>query len=175
MKSLGLLLVCFGLISGFFAFRMETTVQTGYPGMERVNNFGLMDERRNGLIVSGLATLSGILLFGFGSLRRPTDDKSDSDQRDCPHCAERIKGAAKVCRYCNREVEPIQKADLVGPSGKAMVGVKAAQVTCWTCNHFQQSEASKRLFGDRTKGSCSHHGRATLAYETCSAHSPKQA
>lgn len=29
-----------------------------------------------------------------------------SDERDCPHCAERIKKAAKVCRFCNRDVAP---------------------------------------------------------------------
>jgi hypothetical protein len=26
------------------------------------------------------------------------------DYKACPHCAEKIKGAAKVCRYCGREV-----------------------------------------------------------------------
>jgi len=25
-------------------------------------------------------------------------------ERDCPHCAERILVAAKVCKHCNREV-----------------------------------------------------------------------
>lgn len=28
------------------------------------------------------------------------------DARPCPYCAETIKRAAKVCRYCNRDVEP---------------------------------------------------------------------
>ena len=27
-----------------------------------------------------------------------------SQRRDCPHCAERILVAAKVCKHCNREV-----------------------------------------------------------------------
>jgi len=27
--------------------------------------------------------------------------------RQCPHCAEDIKAAAKVCRHCNRDVEPL--------------------------------------------------------------------
>jgi hypothetical protein len=26
------------------------------------------------------------------------------DYKACPHCAEKIKGAAKICRYCGREV-----------------------------------------------------------------------
>jgi membrane protein YdbS with pleckstrin-like domain len=29
------------------------------------------------------------------------------DERDCPHCAERILTRARVCKHCNREVEPI--------------------------------------------------------------------
>ena len=28
------------------------------------------------------------------------------DTRACPHCAETIKKAARVCRYCGREVSP---------------------------------------------------------------------
>ncbi len=27
--------------------------------------------------------------------------------KTCPHCAERIKKAAKICRYCHREVTGI--------------------------------------------------------------------
>ena len=26
------------------------------------------------------------------------------DQKACPHCAEKIKGAARVCRFCGRVV-----------------------------------------------------------------------
>jgi uncharacterized membrane protein YdbT with pleckstrin-like domain len=29
------------------------------------------------------------------------------DERDCPYCAERILTRAKVCKHCNREVEPL--------------------------------------------------------------------
>ena len=30
----------------------------------------------------------------------------DSSERVCPHCAETIKAAARVCRYCKLKVEP---------------------------------------------------------------------
>jgi len=33
-----------------------------------------------------------------------------SDTRECPHCAETIKAAAKLCRYCHSAVEPVSKA-----------------------------------------------------------------
>lgn len=29
---------------------------------------------------------------------------AESDERTCPHCAETIKRAAKVCRFCGRDV-----------------------------------------------------------------------
>jgi membrane protein YdbS with pleckstrin-like domain len=29
------------------------------------------------------------------------------EERDCPHCAERILTRARVCKHCNREVEPV--------------------------------------------------------------------
>lgn len=32
---------------------------------------------------------------------------SDGPTRDCPYCAETIKAAARVCRFCGRSVEPI--------------------------------------------------------------------
>ena len=29
------------------------------------------------------------------------------EERDCPHCAERILARAKVCKHCGRDVEPL--------------------------------------------------------------------
>ncbi|MBI4684176.1 MAG: hypothetical protein HY755_03140 [Nitrospirae bacterium] len=29
------------------------------------------------------------------------------DERECPYCAERILRKARVCKHCNREVQPI--------------------------------------------------------------------
>jgi hypothetical protein len=40
------------------------------------------------------------------------------DTRPCPWCAERIKSAAIVCRYCGREVEPIGPAVPYIPSAE---------------------------------------------------------
>jgi hypothetical protein len=40
-------------------------------------------------------------------------EHSHSDTRECPHCAEIIKAAAKLCRYCHSAVEPVAKAPVV--------------------------------------------------------------
>jgi membrane protein YdbS with pleckstrin-like domain len=43
--------------------------------------------------------------------RLPYDGETSSgaprEERECPHCAERILVRAKVCKHCGREVEPI--------------------------------------------------------------------
>lgn len=36
-----------------------------------------------------------------------------SDERDCPFCAERIKRAAIICRFCGRDVAPADDATLL--------------------------------------------------------------
>lgn len=62
------------------------------------------------------------------------------DTRDCPHCAETIKAAAKVCKHCGRDVEPIlpraaatedDLASLYGPA------------KCPTCGAYQNLGAAK--------------------------------
>lgn len=63
MKKAGIGLIVTGVISGIFALIFfETTVSTG---MGRVHNIGLMDERRNYLMVAGLAVVIGVILLVF--------------------------------------------------------------------------------------------------------------
>ena len=38
------------------------------------------------------------------TVRRSFDDEIDDQRRACPSCAEQIKMAAKVCRFCGRDV-----------------------------------------------------------------------
>lgn len=45
---------------------------------------------------------------------RHNDAAIRTQERDCPHCAEVIKAAAKVCKHCGRDVEP-QPAPIAEP------------------------------------------------------------
>lgn len=99
MKQMGLLLVVLGLIGGAAAFSMDVSVEAGGERFgsgafaitipkTRVNNLGLMEDRRNYMAASGLAVLAGVILFGFGSLQQtasvasvkePVPEKSEMD------------------------------------------------------------------------------------------------
>jgi hypothetical protein len=65
---LSVLLVFGGIAALVYYMRMDTSV--GNYGAGRVNNLGLMQDRQNGIIVSGLALLIGVLLALFGGKRK---------------------------------------------------------------------------------------------------------
>ena len=81
MKGIGILLIVIGAIWGVVAFSMDTTVDTGgetlgsggysikVPKM-KVHNLGLMEERRNHLMLSGFIILVGGAAFRFWNPRR---------------------------------------------------------------------------------------------------------
>jgi hypothetical protein len=86
VKKVGILLIIVGTLWATIAFNMSTSVNAGgetfgsgeysikVPQM-KVNNLGLMEDRRNHLMFSGLTILIGVVLFGFGSM---------SDNRNIP-------------------------------------------------------------------------------------------
>ena len=78
LKVFGVLLLVIACISGLRFLSMDTSVAVehqvnGWTQVERVNNLGLMDDRRNWLIISGFTALIGALFFGLGFLveKRP--------------------------------------------------------------------------------------------------------
>jgi len=120
MKIFGICLIIAGLAWGIIAFNMETTVttegQTFGEGLysirvpsQTVHNLDLADRRRNHLIGAGIAIISGILLFGFGTLQpKSTTVKINkaipkSSNLKCPYCNTEVKNrSAKVCHYCDK-------------------------------------------------------------------------
>jgi hypothetical protein len=61
----------------------------------------------------------GLLVAFFPKLDVPPSASGDatvSETRSCPYCAETIKRAAKVCRFCNRELPEIKDTEFVSAS-----------------------------------------------------------
>jgi hypothetical protein len=64
MKKIGTALLVFGIISLIAVLSMDTSVPT--DSFSRVNNLGLMQEKQNFMMLSGLIVLVGAMLMGFG-------------------------------------------------------------------------------------------------------------
>ena len=63
------------------------------------------------------------------ALGRTTRLVPTSAERSCPWCAESIKAAAVICRFCSREVQPLTAAERVMPGlATAPAAVSAAMV-----------------------------------------------
>lgn len=130
MKKLGIFLIATGLVWGIVAFNMSTTVETGGQLIGSgeysyrvpkglVHNIGLIDQRRNHIIISAVLIVSGIILFGFGAViasRKPIAAATElhvevegligKDQKKCPSCAESIKLEALKCKHCGEIFDP---------------------------------------------------------------------
>ncbi len=76
VAALGALALVIGIIGMFLALGSEITVdashnERGLSVEKRVYNDGLMHKREVGVLVSGTAIVSGILMLGFASLHGP--------------------------------------------------------------------------------------------------------
>lgn len=105
MKQLGVILVVLGLIGGGIAYSMPTTVPSRFG---EVVNINLIESRRNHLMMAGLTTLVGVILYGFGSV----SVRSHATLRPCPVCAEEIQPSAVTCRFCGADVPKVDPAEL---------------------------------------------------------------
>ena len=81
MRTLGQFLITIGIILGVGAFTMKTTVPTesafvgeAYIPSREVHNIGLMDDKRNLLILAGLLVIVGVQLI--------LGDKSPTKRRE---------------------------------------------------------------------------------------------
>lgn len=71
MKKIGTALLVLGIISLIAVLSIDTSVPT--DGFSRVNNLGLMQEKQNFMMLSGLIILVGAVLMGFGLKTSPTE------------------------------------------------------------------------------------------------------
>jgi len=120
MKQVGLILIAIGLCWGFFAFDMPTTVnfdeeRAFYSPGKPVYNIGLMDRRRDHMMISFTFIISGVFLFGCGAIaasKLPTTTaiksvhEEDLYQKKCPACTENIKLEALRCKHCGEIFDP---------------------------------------------------------------------
>jgi hypothetical protein len=125
MRKLGIVLMAIGVLWGLVAFNMQTTVVTEgktfgsgqfaiqVPRAE-VNNIGLLDNRRNHLMLAGLLVVAGVLLYGFGTLSKAP--LGETGNRKCPYCAELVKAEAIKCRHCNSDIPPLPASQTTHPT-----------------------------------------------------------
>lgn len=67
------------------------------------------------VVLIGLVVLLFLIVVKpEGSLTVTYRRVADDDTRPCPRCAEKIKDAAKICRYCNLELAPTVESQVSG-------------------------------------------------------------
>lgn len=97
MRTIGQILLAIGLLLGVVAFSMDTTVKmdssfigdTYIPSRE-VHNIGLMDERRNLLIVASLLVVVGVQLIIGGN--KGTAGQKEADNATAGPNSSKFKG-----------------------------------------------------------------------------------
>jgi hypothetical protein len=124
MKAIGAILLVVGLLFGIVALNMDTSVATeaqSIGGIDipsvRVNNLGLMDQRRNYLMVAAVGAVVGVLLVAAGSMQTASHT-AVGETRQCPYCAEDVKVEAVICRFCGRDLPDIPESAADEPSGQ---------------------------------------------------------
>ncbi len=120
MTRVGYIFVVVGLVWCWFAFSADATVRSEekYIGnihvpSARVHNIGLMEDRRNHLLLAGLTILVGVLLVGFGSLQKPKDHSETRDSSYVPHAFPEI-GASHFYPGAGQTMNSIRDLQEIG-------------------------------------------------------------
>lgn len=169
MQVTGAIVMLIGVIVCLYALSMDVTVTTEVQNVggvkipsQTVNNIGLMDDRRNTLIMGGLAEVIGIVLIGVGTLNR-----KPAGMKACPYCAEDIRGDAGVCRYCGHELvsddswtevesEPSVAFSVNGACSECHSSLAEGAKFCGACGAALTSSRPPAVEADATCPDCGH-------------------
>lgn len=172
MRPFGLFLIGLGLIGLVTAMGMDTTVETGGETLgsgefsfrvpkSRVHNIGLMDERRNFLIASGVGILAGAILFGFGTVAGTSSPRALAETSSaraqavgtvCPWCNGPLNGTPEICRHCRQSLEWVEGR----PSKPEQAVVERAKSE----KRRQEHEELERTRREQREAIARHHNAA---------------
>lgn len=172
MKVIGAVLMSVGVLWLIYAINMETSVTTGgntiggeimgsgeyafrtpeikIPRQE-VFNLAKAETRRTHITLAAITLISGVALFGFGTLNGSSLSLSAPKDRKCPSCAELVKGEAIVCRFCGTKLDPITLPDKGGAANALeayaarptpQVGEPTSFTVCETCRATNDARAT---------------------------------
>ena len=94
MKNVGIIAWVAGALFGLYGLSMDVSVQVDYSSgnsygfPDRVNNLGLMSQRQNYLIISGVLLLAGTLII---ALRNKSDGKTKHKFKEFHEIAKRAE------------------------------------------------------------------------------------
>jgi hypothetical protein len=95
------------IFSGTGRMNPATVTVTVRPVSATESHIDIQASAQEGLVKQHTAPRAiSRLLESLGSANLPMTPPVDDDVRTCPWCAETIKIAAKICRYCGRDVDP---------------------------------------------------------------------
>lgn len=125
MRISGIAVIVAGVVWLTIALNMKTTIDIPSQvlfGQQisglTVHNMEKADARRTQIILGSVVFIAGILLYGFSFSNQSTKEKEgesnsySTDTRKCPFCAETVKSEAIICRYCQKELPPMDNTEL---------------------------------------------------------------
>ena len=59
-------------------------------------------------LVGGFIALIALVAWGGSRMLKDLGESAQKELKTCPYCAEQIKRAAKICRYCQHDVTNVE-------------------------------------------------------------------